>query len=166
MTGPAPSPAVAALIAGLPRCGACDRPMRPVGASRHDWPGTIGRGRRGLCGGSCSLDPDAGEASRRGAKPTVPDFVPIPVPDDWRDRAACKGDTDPFFSNDPADSEHARWICRTLCPVRAECLTTAMDEEGGATYRHGIRGGHTGNERRSMYRRVLRRSEASERAAS
>ena len=36
----------------LPRCGECDRPMRPIGSKAADWPGTINRITVKLCG-SC-----------------------------------------------------------------------------------------------------------------
>jgi len=77
-------------------------------------------------------------------------------------RRACRGlDTEMWFrdtetgSDAKADTELVLRICRR-CPVRLECLTTALAEESGLgrDSRYGIRGGLTGVER---YNLVLRR---------
>ncbi|WP_328934179.1 MULTISPECIES: histone-like nucleoid-structuring protein Lsr2 [unclassified Streptomyces] len=70
--------------------------------------------------------------------------------DAWHGRAACAGqDTDLWFPKQPTGS-HAVQTCRN-CPVRAECLLEALQEEGsGYAHRYGIRGGLTAGERRRM----------------
>jgi len=81
---------------------------------------------------------------------------------DWRDDAECARPAyadrrDLWFAHtsDTDDVELAKGICNTLCPVRRACLTAAMREEGGAALdrRFGIRGGLTGGQRLSKYRR-------------
>lgn len=68
----------------------------------------------------------------------------------WYDRAACAGqDTDLWFPRQPTGS-HAVQTCRH-CPVRAECLLEALQEEGsGYAHRYGIRGGLTAGQRRHL----------------
>lgn len=71
----------------------------------------------------------------------------------WRERAACKGaDTSLFFaaeqergSTKRAKQERARKFC-DICPVTAECLRWALDNEE----RSGIWGGKTPDERRAI----------------
>ncbi|SIN72633.1 WhiB family transcriptional regulator [Agromyces cerinus] len=50
--------------------------------------------------------------------------------DDWRAAAAC-ATTDPdMFSDDNWQiQERAKTICNTVCTVREQCLTEAMDNE-------------------------------------
>ncbi|WP_327592499.1 WhiB family transcriptional regulator [Streptomyces chartreusis] len=92
---------------------------------------------------------------------------------DWRTFGACRAvDPDLFFPN-PGDTrgiEAAQQICAT-CPVpaRMACLTEALREEGGRqpSNRHGIRGGLTGTQRRSLYEKQRsRRKRAREQAAA
>jgi hypothetical protein len=73
---------------------------------------------------------------------------------DWRARAACR-DVDPemFFpvaeAGTPAGDVailHAKRVCRG-CPVRAECLTFALE-----VLPYGIAGGLTADERRALRR--------------
>lgn len=54
----------------------------------------------------------------------------------WRDRAACIGELDLFFSNDWRDWRKARDICME-CPIRKMCLTDALENED----RFGVWGG-------------------------
>ena len=76
---------------------------------------------------------------------------------DWRTQAACLDHNPEMFFPDPADrdgEDEAIAICET-CPVKADCLTDAMESE---TYRltsgrHGIWGGKTPRQRYAMYRR-------------
>jgi WhiB family transcriptional regulator, redox-sensing transcriptional regulator len=81
--------------------------------------------------------------------------------DDWRERAACR-DEDPelFFpvsemGPSARQVDQAKAVC-ARCPVRARCLTYAL--ENGLD--HGIYGGTTETERR-----LLRRRERTGRAA-
>lgn len=94
-------------------------------------------------------------------------------PVDWRTAGPCRTeDPDLFFPN-PGDTrgiKAAQQICAT-CPVAARmaCLTDALREEGGRqpANRHGIRGGLTGSQRRSLYEKQrARRKQAREQAAS
>jgi hypothetical protein len=90
---------------------------------------------------------------------------------DWRKFGACRALNDDTFFPTPGDTrgiEAAKTICNT-CPVAARmaCLTEALREEGGrqAENRHGIRGGMTGSQRRSLYEKQrARRKQARERA--
>ena len=74
----------------------------------------------------------------------------------WRERAACRGElTELWFPhnyNNPDNLAYPLEVCES-CPVRIDCLETAMTEEGdvGAGYRHGIRGGHTPGERWRLF---------------
>lgn len=84
-------------------------------------------------------------------------------PTSWRDRAACI-DEDPmlFYPEDAprrdaaALAEEAKAIC-ARCPVRTNCLEAELRKETGTTgrplsagFRHGIRGGLDGDERRAL----------------
>jgi WhiB family redox-sensing transcriptional regulator len=66
----------------------------------------------------------------------------------WQDRAACTG-TDPKLwfptSSDPTAARAAVGICHT-CPVAAQCLQYAIDEE----LRFGVFGGTTASQRAKM----------------
>lgn len=67
----------------------------------------------------------------------------------WRDDAACLG-TDPeaFFPGKHIGAGPAREICKR-CPVRSECLNTAIANDEG----FGIFGGLNRNERKALQRR-------------
>lgn len=79
------------------------------------------------------------------------------------DLAACAGaDVELFYAYDSGirGAERARMTGEALalcesCPVRVECLAETMAREK-ATYRFGIWGGLTGNERQSLARRERR----------
>ena len=64
----------------------------------------------------------------------------------WQDRAECIG-TDPelFFPGRGDDTRAAKAICAT-CPVRAECLAYALDND----IKFGIFGGKSERERRRL----------------
>ncbi|MGH2705387.1 MAG: WhiB family transcriptional regulator [Actinomycetota bacterium] len=77
---------------------------------------------------------------------------------DWRHDAACQDIPDPdiFFpigSTGPAleQVEAAKRICRT-CPVRAQCLTWALD----TNQETGVWGGLSEEERRELVRAMRR----------
>lgn len=73
---------------------------------------------------------------------------------DWRDEAACAvSDPELFFSNGSFSGMALR-ICNEYCSVREECLQAALEEEAGATYRHGLRGGLNGGQRRELAKEV------------
>jgi len=67
---------------------------------------------------------------------------------EWHNRAACKGETESFFSYDEKMVAHARAICED-CPVRQECLQTALADRN----LYGVWGGTTQAERRRFHRR-------------
>lgn len=72
----------------------------------------------------------------------------------WRDEALCAhSGGDLWLSEDLDDLDAARAVC-LVCPVRDECLATAMSEEGaaGARARAGLRGGLTPEERVALHR--------------
>lgn len=95
------------------------------------------------------------------------------APTSWRARAACAqpaydGRRDLWFAPiDSEDAAEAKQVC-VGCPVRQACLTAVMAEEGAAhrQYRHGIRAGLTGSDRRRLYEvlRERRQMQAGERA--
>ncbi|MFJ8146611.1 WhiB family transcriptional regulator [Streptomyces sp. NPDC096048] len=89
---------------------------------------------------------------------------------DWRDQALCA--TPAYcgvdFFPQPGDQQgaaEARTVCEG-CPVRMACLRDALRQEGGsrAEYRHGIRGGLTAEERRTLYERVMQSRRRTRRA--
>lgn len=72
---------------------------------------------------------------------------------DWQEHAACR-DHDPelWFTvgsdmTAAADRAEAKRICRTECPVRAECLQEASDNR----IEHGVWGGLDETERRAIH---------------
>ncbi|MFZ3494595.1 WhiB family transcriptional regulator [Streptomyces sp. 5.8] len=67
----------------------------------------------------------------------------------WADRARCKNRLAEFEASEDA----ARAMCEA-CPVRAQCLDVALEEEGQSTsaYRDGIRGGLDPRERAALAR--------------
>ncbi|MHA6806279.1 WhiB family transcriptional regulator [Salinifilum ghardaiensis] len=73
----------------------------------------------------------------------------VPTVPDWRDRAACRHVAEPeaFFPLSPSARSYAQGICST-CPVAAECLAEALTR--GVD--HGIWGGYTPQQRRSLRR--------------
>lgn len=82
---------------------------------------------------------------------------------DWRDEAACLNDPIPFDDPDPNDrgptkmkrEADAKEICNTLCNVREECLNEALIHETPSSA-YNIRGGMSGDERRSLLRKRAR----------
>lgn len=77
-----------------------------------------------------------------------------PLDNEWLLDASCKGmDPNLFVPDNQSQGaatvyREAQQIC-AYCPVRSECLATAMDEEHGEalTARYGVRGGMTPKER-------------------
>jgi len=80
-----------------------------------------------------------------------------PTRTDWRARSAClEADPELFFpvgSSGPAvhQVDEAKQVCNR-CPVRSACLEWALD----ARQEHGVWGGLTEDERRSLRRRTMR----------
>ncbi len=67
----------------------------------------------------------------------------------WRDSALCR-ETDPeIFYPEVGQTPHAAKRVCAACPVRAACLTEALDQRD-VTF--GVRGGMTPNERRELAR--------------
>jgi WhiB family redox-sensing transcriptional regulator len=87
------------------------------------------------------------------------------VPMNWDEEASCQGvDPNVFFPERPSDTVRAaKQICRG-CPVRTQCLEFAI----AARLDHGVWGGLTEGERRSLRRSRQRkaRREASTRSAA
>lgn len=77
-------------------------------------------------------------------------MIPFLAADDWRHRAACKGQHELFFAS-PSETAPARYareaqakaICRT-CPVLVECRAYAR-----AHNERGVWGGETEHDRAS-----------------
>lgn len=81
-----------------------------------------------------------------------------PLQQEWVARAACRTSSlgpDAWFpiSNDPKDSEEARLICETRCPVRESCLAAALQSRAI----DGIWGGLDREQRRLLMRRNRKR---------
>lgn len=73
-------------------------------------------------------------------------LLDFPTPPEWADRSLCSQvDNDIFFPEKGGSSREAKAICAT-CPVRAECLTYALDNDE----RFGIWGGLSERERRRL----------------
>ena len=71
------------------------------------------------------------------------DYMPTPG---WWSRAACAGAPTPmFFPERGEQTRHAKAVCAS-CPVRVDCLTTALDENE----KFGIFGGTSERERKVM----------------
>ena len=85
---------------------------------------------------------------------------------DWQDEAAClnykllvdeEGRTNPFFSYDKNDLTEALIICKS-CPVRLECLRTALSYELKYDWAEldeieTVYGGYTSAERRRIFKK-------------
>jgi transcription factor WhiB len=102
----------------------------------------------------------AGENTGRGRRNTYAKFFDLSM--DWLERAACGG-ASPAFDydqalpresartyNPPKRVQEAQEVCRTECPVRAECLDFALRIEVPRG-RVGVYGGLTPNERDEFY---------------
>ena len=71
------------------------------------------------------------------------DYMPT---EGWQSRAACAGAPTPmFFPERGEQTKHAKAVCKS-CPVRVDCLTTALDENE----KFGIFGGTSERERKVM----------------
>lgn len=75
---------------------------------------------------------------------------------DWRDRAACRGASDPdlwfpasYDGPGTTEEDEAKAVCWGKCRVRAECLAFALDEG----LDHGVFGGLNPEERREYKQR-------------
>jgi hypothetical protein len=81
------------------------------------------------------------------------------VINDWRDKAACNGATDPEIFFLPFLQAKALDYCN-YCPVIAECLIFAqsVDSDGLVMAPHGVYGGTTAEQRREIrnHRRKLK----------
>lgn len=71
---------------------------------------------------------------------------PLPAPPAWTDQARC-AETDPeaFFPEKGGSTKAAKAVC-SQCPVRAECLTYALDNDE----RFGVWGGVSERGRRRL----------------
>lgn len=92
---------------------------------------------------------------------------------DWRSFGRCL-DTDPELHQPVGNTgpallqiQEAKAIC-ARCIVKDTCLDDAMRTEGsaGRNYRHGIRGGLTGDERVSLYQRRTKQAAKARQAVS
>ncbi|PQM51801.1 WhiB family transcriptional regulator [Mycolicibacter virginiensis] len=64
----------------------------------------------------------------------------------WTDQAPCaQTDPDAFFPDKGGTTRHAKTVCRA-CPVRAECLQYALDNDE----RYGVWGGLSERELRRV----------------
>ncbi|UPK75428.1 WhiB family transcriptional regulator [Nocardioidaceae bacterium SCSIO 66511] len=68
--------------------------------------------------------------------------------DDWARSAACRSQGPDALFVRGAEQNRAKQVCRA-CPVRAECLAEALDNE----IEWGVWGGMTERERRALLRR-------------
>jgi len=77
---------------------------------------------------------------------------------EWTDQALCAGRWEMFFSNELADKDAARRLCRR-CPVIAPCLEDALTHESWNVREHaGIRAGLSPQQLLTVRRRRNRRS--------
>lgn len=77
------------------------------------------------------------------------ELAALTEPDAWQNDATCS-QTDPeaFFPEKGGSTREAKRICRDCCPVRADCLQFAIDNDE----RFGIWGGFSERERRKITR--------------
>ena len=79
----------------------------------------------------------------------------------WQRDAACADeDPDLFFAGDDTSLQMAKEVC-AVCPVRTECLETAL----AVNEMHGVWGGMAEGERRRLIRRRRRERRERERRA-
>ena len=76
----------------------------------------------------------------------------VTLDQDWRLRAACRDHPlglDAWFPGPGQSGHDAQTVCLYHCPVRADCLSWAMDVEAGrkSSHRTGVFGGLTGPQR-------------------
>ncbi|WP_424213566.1 WhiB family transcriptional regulator [Streptomyces sp. BI20] len=70
-----------------------------------------------------------------------------PAPVAWQTQGICaQTDPDLWFSDEPAERNAARWLCKDYCPVRALCLEAAL----GQDTRHGIWAGYSVRQLRTL----------------
>ena len=81
---------------------------------------------------------------------------------DWRDQAACAGTYPEAWFVETGDYPSGLFRICAACPVREECLESALAEEGDirGAGRFGIRGGHTPRERARIARQRRKEAEA------
>jgi WhiB family redox-sensing transcriptional regulator len=96
-------------------------------------------------------------AGQDPARLPVLDATAQPVEEEWRYNAACAGteDLNLFFpvgtgADAIVQTEAAKAVCGP-CPVRAECLTFALD-----TDQYGVWGGMSEDERRELKQKARR----------
>jgi len=68
--------------------------------------------------------------------------------ENWRRLARCRGMEDQLFPELAGDQKRARILCAD-CPVRADCLAEALDNQ----IEWGVWGGMTERERRLLLRK-------------
>jgi len=144
---------MADFFAEFKTCPACgDRFYRPRSCSPSKWAPQI------TCSVDCAKDRRAGKVAKQPAGERRSGGG-----DDWRHRAACRGEVYPdrFFpvgTSGPALLElaDAKAVC-ARCPVVSECLDYAMANGLDA----GVFGGLSEDERRSLKRRNARKSAVS-----
>lgn len=71
----------------------------------------------------------------------------------WESDAACRDTTDLNYWFD--EPHNARQICLKECPVRRECLQSAMAAEASVSvkFRHGVWGGLGPAQRQALHRK-------------
>lgn len=80
---------------------------------------------------------------------------------EWRKNALCRGEDQRIFFPDRGASMLPAYVICRACPVRYECLESAI----GTGDRMGIRGGFTPEERTGIRRRMTIHKESSEQAS-
>lgn len=126
----------------LPPCRSCRRPM--YRSTERPFPGGVKHDSDGVCN-TCIQ-----RTRRAGDSDGVPEPARLFVVRDWTEDALC-AQTDPeaFFPEKGQSTRNAKGICRQ-CPVRAECLTWALDNNE----RFGVWGGLSEQERDGLRRRA------------
>ena len=81
---------------------------------------------------------------------------------DWRQQASCAGTYPEAWFIDTGDYPSGLFRICAACPVKEECLESALAEEGNVSRhgRFGIRGGHTPRERARIARQRRKEAEA------
>jgi WhiB family redox-sensing transcriptional regulator len=67
----------------------------------------------------------------------------------WQERASCRSADPELWFPEPWEGDRAAKLICGWCPVRAECLTVAME----TNEQYGVWGGLSPNERRRLIRR-------------